>query len=135
MQNNEYSRADMIRVAGFKQKDSATVMKLSANTMRRLKKLAPWRIDPASIVFPKGAFMFEGGYATVVRGRLASSTDDTRDQRESSSESATPNDHLAKLEGDSERRHAEPDNGRMNYDDEVGAEGQEWRSDGEQQWK
>lgn len=42
--------------------------------MHRLEKLAPWRIDPVSIEFPEDGHRFEGGYATVSRGRLGSST-------------------------------------------------------------
>lgn len=77
--------------------------------MHRLWKLAPWRIDPVSIEFPNNAFRFDGGYATVVRGLLGSSTGDIRDQV---------------WESSSETRH----------NDEERAEGQEWQSDGERQW-
>lgn len=104
--------------------------------MRRLEKLAPWRIDPASIKFPEDGYRFEGRYATVFRGPLGCTPDDTIDQfGESRDRKAKPRDRIVEWECDSNRQHSETDDDQTNYNNNEGTEGQERRYNGEQRWK
>ena len=41
-----------------------------------MNKLAPWRIDPATIEFPQDSLEFHGGFATVSRALLVTSSSD-----------------------------------------------------------
>ncbi|KIO29011.1 hypothetical protein M407DRAFT_21910 [Tulasnella calospora MUT 4182] len=132
MQDNEHNPADTIRAPGSDHEDPSGKVQLSANTTRRLEKLAQWRIDPSFIKFPEGAPEFEGGYATVSRALLGSSPKDAADQVvESSPGNLKSNNYIPHLEGETRRREAEGSNEETRKKDEDGAGGLEHNSDGE----
>ncbi|KAG9025793.1 hypothetical protein FS837_004816, partial [Tulasnella sp. UAMH 9824] len=65
------------------QDDSPSAFLHGSKLWKRLEKLAQWRIDPSLIEFPPDALEFRGGFATVSRGLLSSSSGATGGVNES----------------------------------------------------
>ncbi|KIO18618.1 hypothetical protein M407DRAFT_31729 [Tulasnella calospora MUT 4182] len=108
MQINERSLADVAHAPRSNHDDPYSKVQLSANMISRLENLAPWRIDPPLIKFPKGGPKFEGGNATVSRAYLTFSPDDTEDRvGEPKVGSLTASNSPSESGGGDERREAE----------------------------
>ncbi|KIO29009.1 hypothetical protein M407DRAFT_21908 [Tulasnella calospora MUT 4182] len=134
MQNEEHSPADTFCAPGPDYEESASSVHLSANTTRRLKKLARWRIDPSLIEFPNGAPKFEGGYATVSRALLTFPMRDTKDQLAESnigSGSLTSSSRVSNAGGHKEHQEGEGGKQKGKQKDAAPTEEEEQESDGE----
>ncbi|KAG9041877.1 hypothetical protein FS837_011626 [Tulasnella sp. UAMH 9824] len=152
------STADPSHAPGSDHEDDSTWVELSANTVRgkpscparsvptrrlfrsrtRLEKLAPWRIDPALLKFPKRGPNFEGGYPIVSRTFLASSSDETRKQVvEPNGRNLKSNNGIAKLQDDGGGEEAEGIKQEEERKYKEGVEGEVQESDNEAsgQWK
>ncbi|KIO17633.1 hypothetical protein M407DRAFT_32674 [Tulasnella calospora MUT 4182] len=132
MQNDEHSPTDTIPAPGSSPDDSPNRVQLSANMTARLEKLAPCRIDPSLIKFPKRGPKFVGGYAIVSRAFLASSLDDAKDRAvESSGKDLKSDGCTPKAENHNECREREGSNEEARPEQAVVAETQEQESDSE----
>ncbi|KIO20934.1 hypothetical protein M407DRAFT_29433 [Tulasnella calospora MUT 4182] len=132
MQNHEHGPADGFGAPWSKHDDSSSRVQLSANMTHRLEKLARLRIDPSRIKFPEDGRKYEGGYATVSRGFLASSPDDTKEQvLELNVGSLTSGYRPVMTEGDNEGRGAAGCDAERKPRNEVVAQEREQELDGE----